>query len=64
MTEQKEGWWPRLLHRIDRAVTEDLSDFDPDADWDTRVKLPEWQLARLKERAQKARDKHSDKAGN
>ncbi|HBO16117.1 MAG TPA: hypothetical protein DD440_07245 [Porticoccaceae bacterium] len=64
MTEQKEGWWSRLLHRIDRAVTEDLSDFDPDADWDTRVKLPEWQLARLKERAQKARDEHSKKAGN
>ena len=50
MSQQNEGWLTRLLTRINRAVSEDMSDYDPDAEYDTRVKLPEWQLARLKER--------------
>ena len=50
----KEGW----LARLNRAATEvGIEHFDDDRDWDARVKLPEWQLARLKKRyeAQKNR---------
>ena len=37
--------------RLNRAVTEvGISHFDDDLDWDDRVKLPQWQLARLKAR--------------
>ncbi len=50
MSDQNEGWLSRTLKRINRAVSEDMSDYDPDAEYDTRVKLPEWQLARLKAR--------------
>ena len=40
-----------LLSRLNRAVTEvGIEHFDDDRDWDARVKLPEWQLARLKAR--------------
>ena len=40
-----------LLSRLNRALTEVGSEhFDDDRDWDARVKLPEWQLARLKAR--------------
>ena len=43
----KEGFFARL----NRAVTEvGIEHFDDDRDWDARVKLPEWQLARLKAR--------------
>ena len=51
---KKEGF----LARLNRAVTEvGIEHFDDDKDWDARVKLPEWQLARLKARyeADKAR---------
>jgi len=42
---------PGLLTRLNRALTEvDIKHFDDDLDWDARVKLPEWQLARLKQR--------------
>lgn len=42
---------PGLLARLNRALTEvDVKHFDDDLDWDARVKLPEWQLARLKQR--------------
>ena len=51
MSEQNEGWLTRTLKRINRAVSEDMSDYDSGAEYDTRVKLPEWQLARLKARA-------------
>ena len=48
-----KGFWARL----NRAVTEvGIEHFDDDADWDQRVKLPEWQLARLRERQQKRRE--------
>jgi hypothetical protein len=50
----KSGFWARL----NRALTEvGIEHFDDDRDWDARVKLPEWQLARLKARyeAEKAR---------
>lgn len=44
---KKEG----LLKRLNRAVTEvGIEHFDDDLDWDARVKLPEWQLERLKRR--------------
>ena len=44
---RKEG----LLARLNRAVTEvGIEHFDDDLDWDARVKLPEWQLERLKRR--------------
>jgi hypothetical protein len=44
---QKEG----LFARLNRALTEvGIEHFDDDRDWDARVKLPEWQLARLKKR--------------
>ena len=53
----KQGFFERL----NRALTEvGIEHFDDDRDWDARVKLPEWQLARLKaryeaEKATKAR---------
>ena len=40
-----------LFARLNRRLTEvDIEHFDDDRDWDARVKLPEWQLARLKQR--------------
>jgi hypothetical protein len=40
-----------ILSRLNRALTEvGIEHFDDDRDWDARVKLPEWQLARLKQR--------------
>jgi hypothetical protein len=45
--KKKEGFFARL----NRAVTEvGIEHFDDDLDWDARVKLPGWQLARLKRR--------------
>jgi hypothetical protein len=45
--DRKDGW----LARLNRAATEvGIEHFDDDRDWDARVKLPEWQLARLKQR--------------
>lgn len=47
-----------FFQRLNRALTEvGIEHFDDDRDWDARVKLPEWQLARLKARyeADKAR---------
>ena len=38
--------------KINKVASEDMSQFDPDADYDTRVKLPEWQLKKLKQREQ------------
>ena len=40
-----------FLSRLNRALTEvGIEHFNDDRDWDARVKLPEWQLARLKRR--------------
>lgn len=44
------GWFKRALSKLNTRLTEDMSDYDEDADYDTRVKLPEWQLAALKKR--------------
>jgi hypothetical protein len=45
--KEREG----ILSRLNRALTEvGIEHFDDDRDWDARVKLPEWQLARLKRR--------------
>ena len=42
-----KGFWQKL----NDAVTEVGIEYaDDDFDWDQRVKLPEWQLVRLKER--------------
>ncbi|MDE0734155.1 MAG: hypothetical protein OSB72_13990 [Gammaproteobacteria bacterium] len=42
-----KGFWQKL----NDAVTEvGIEHADDDFDWDQRVKLPEWQLVRLKER--------------
>ena len=40
----------KLFVKINKAATEDMSDYDPNADYDTRVSLPEWQLKKLKNR--------------
>ena len=52
MTDKKTGtgWFKRALSKLNTHLTEDMSDYDEDADYDTRVKLPEWQLAALKKR--------------
>ena len=41
---------------LNKLVTEDMSEYDPNADFDTRVKLPEWQLKKLKKRRQVGKD--------
>ena len=46
----------KILAKINRLVAEDMSQYDPDADYDTRVKLPEWQLKKLKRRKQARTD--------
>ena len=52
MTDKKTGtgWFKTALSKLNTFVAEDLSDYDPDQDYDTRVKLHEWQLAALKKR--------------
>jgi len=42
----------KILVRINKLASEDMSQYDPYADYDTRVKLPEWQLEKLKRRKQ------------
>ena len=44
----------KILMKINKLASEDMSQYDPDADYDTRVKLPEWQLKKLK-RSKQAR---------
>ena len=39
-----------LLTKIKRIPIEYDRDYDPDEDFDTRVKLPEWQTERLRKR--------------
>ena len=46
----------KILAKINRLAAEDMSQYDPDADYDTRVKLPEWQLKKLKRRKQAKKD--------
>jgi hypothetical protein len=52
VTDKKTGtgWFKTALSKLNTFVAEDLSDYDPDQDYDTRVKVPEWQLAALKKR--------------
>ena len=45
-----KGWFRSALSKLNRVVSEDMSEYDEDADYDTRVKLPEWQLTALKKR--------------
>ena len=44
------------LVKINKVASEDMSQYDPNADYDTRVKLPEWQLKKLKQRKQARTD--------
>ncbi|MDG0968779.1 MAG: hypothetical protein P8Q37_06270 [Porticoccaceae bacterium] len=46
----QKGWLKTTLSKLNTLLTEDMSDYDPEEDYDTRVKLPEWQLAALKKR--------------
>ena len=45
-----------VFQKLNTFVSEDMSDYDPDARYDTRVKLPEWQLKKLKQRKQAKKD--------
>ena len=42
----------KILMKINKLASEDMSQYDPNADYDARVKLPEWQLKKLKLRKQ------------
>ena len=46
----------KILVKINKLASEDMSQYDPSADYDTRVKLPEWQLKKLKRRKQARTD--------
>tara|TARA_B100001093_G_scaffold80798_1_gene72182 strand:- start:463 stop:642 length:180 start_codon:yes stop_codon:yes gene_type:complete len=48
--KSKDGPFKRALYKLNYILSEDMSEYDKDADYDTRVKLPEWQLAALKKR--------------
>ena len=50
--KSKDGPFKRALDKLNYILSEDMTEFDQDADYDTRVKLPEWQLAALKKRKQ------------
>ena len=52
MSDEKtsKGWFRSTFIKLNKVMTEDMSNYDEDADYDTRVKLPEWQLAALKKR--------------
>ena len=40
----------KFFVKVNKAAAEDMSEYDPNADYDTRVKLPEWQLKKFKNR--------------
>jgi hypothetical protein len=48
--KSEDGLLKRVLDKITYILSEDMSEYDKEADYDTRVKLPEWQLAALKTR--------------
>ena len=50
--KSEDGLLKRVLNKLNYILSEDMSEYDKDADYDTRVKLPEWQLAALKKRKQ------------
>ena len=43
--------YKKILEKLKRLPIEYSDDFDPDQDFDTRVKLPAWQTERLRKRA-------------
>jgi len=47
------AWFKSVAKKVNHILTEDMSEYDATADYDTRVKLPEWQLAALKKRQAK-----------
>ena len=50
--KSEDGLLKRVLNKLNYILSEDMSEYDKDADYDTRVKLPEWQVAGLKKRKQ------------
>ena len=50
--KSSDGSFKQALDKLNYILSEDMSEYDEDADYDTRVKLPEWQLAALKNRKQ------------
>ena len=46
----------KILMKINKVASEDMSQYDPNADYDTRVNLPEWQLKKFKQRKQAKKD--------
>ena len=50
--KSKDGLFKCALNKLNYIMSEDMSEYDQDADYDTRVKLPDWQLAALKKRKQ------------
>ena len=43
--------YKKILEKIKQLPIEYSGDFEPDQDFDTRVKLPAWQTERLRKRA-------------
>ena len=54
--KSEDGPFKRALDKVNYILSEDMSEDDKDADYDTRVKLPEWQLAALKKRKQNKKE--------
>ncbi len=45
----KKGY-KKFFEKLKRLPIEYSGDFDPDSDFDTRVKLPKWQTERLRKK--------------
>ena len=59
-TDKKSG--KGFFQSLNEAVTEvGIEHADDDFDWDARVKLPQWQLVRLKERYVKRQQSKTQK---
>ena len=43
--------YQKIIEKLKRLPIEYSKDFDPEQDFDTRVKLPDWQTERLRKRA-------------
>ena len=43
-------WFKKFFVKVNEVAKEDMSEYDPKAEYDTRVKLPEWQLKKIKNR--------------
>ena len=54
--KSEDGPFKRALDKVNSILSEDMSEYDKDADYDTRVKLPEWQLPALKKQKQNKKE--------